>query len=60
MVGVAAAAGIAFTVSLFVADLAFVDRPELIERGEDRASWRARRSPALLGYLLLRAAGRRD
>ena len=59
VVGVAAAAGIAFTVSLFVADLAFVDAPELI--GVAKMGILACAPLAgLMGYLLLKAADRRD
>ena len=58
VVGVAAAAAIAFTVSLFVADLAFVDRPGLISEAKIGILTCAPIAGAL-GYLLLRAAGRR-
>ncbi len=57
VVGVAAAAAIAFTVSLFVADLAFVDRPGLISEAKIGILTCAPIAGAL-GYLLLRAAGR--
>ena len=59
VVGVAAAAGIAFTVSLFVADLAFADAPELI--GVAKMGILACAPLAgLIGYLLLKAADGRD
>ena len=59
VLGVAAAAGVAFTVSLFVADLAFVDAPALID--EAKVGILACAPVAgLAGYLLLKAAGRRD
>jgi NhaA family Na+:H+ antiporter len=58
VVGVAAAAAIAFTVSLFVADLAFVDRPALISEAKIGILVCAPIA-GVLGYLLLRAAGRR-
>jgi NhaA family Na+:H+ antiporter len=56
VVGVAAAAAIAFTVSLFVADLAFVDQPGLISEAKIGILTCAPIAGAL-GYLLLRAAG---
>jgi NhaA family Na+:H+ antiporter len=59
VVGVAAAAGIAFTVSLFVADLAFVDRPALVSEAKIGILTCAPIA-GVLGYLLLRSAGRRD
>jgi Na+:H+ antiporter, NhaA family len=59
VVGVAAAAGIAFTVSLFVADLAFVDEPALI--GPAKVGILACAPIAgVLGYLLLRGAERHE
>jgi NhaA family Na+:H+ antiporter len=58
VLGVAAAAGIAFTVSLFVADLAFVDAPELI-RVAKMGILACAPLAGLMGYLLLRAAARR-
>jgi NhaA family Na+:H+ antiporter len=59
VLGVAAAAAIAFTVSLFVADLAFVDAPELI--GVAKMGILACGPIAgLMGYLLLKAAARDD
>ena len=58
VVGVAAAAGIAFTVSLFVADLAFVDAPELIAVAK-MGILACAPIAGLLGYLLLKAAARR-
>ena len=45
VLGIAAAAGIAFTVSLFVTDLAFGARPELVLAGQGRDPCVARRSP---------------
>jgi Na+:H+ antiporter, NhaA family len=55
VVGVAAAAGIAFTVSLFVADLAFVDMPELVDEAK-MGILACAPIAGLLGYVLLKAA----
>ena len=59
VVGVAAAAGIAFTVSLFVADLAFVDEPALIGLAKVGILVCAPIA-GVLGYLLLKAAANTD
>ena len=59
VVGVGAAAGIAFTVSLFVADLAFVDAPELIAVAK-MGILACGPIAGLMGYVLLKAAARRD
>jgi NhaA family Na+:H+ antiporter len=59
VVGVAAAAAIAFTVSLFVADLAFVDAPELVGMAK-MGILACAPLAGLMGYLLLKAADRRD
>ena len=55
VLGVAAAAGIAFTVSLFVTDLAFGGRPELAQQAKIGILACAPLA-GLLGYLLLRSA----
>jgi NhaA family Na+:H+ antiporter len=55
VLGVAAAAGIAFTVSLFVADLAFGGRPELVQQAKIGILACAPLA-GLLGYLLLRSS----
>lgn len=57
VLGVAAAAGMAFTVSLFVADLAFGDRPELVLQAKVGILACAPVA-GLLGYLLLRTSAR--
>jgi NhaA family Na+:H+ antiporter len=58
IVGVAAAAGVAFTVSLFVAGSAFPDRPDLVQ--EAKVGILACAPVAgLLGFWLLRRADRR-
>ena len=60
VLGVAAAAGVAFTVSLFVTDLAFGDRPELVLQAKVGILACAPIA-GLLGYLLLRSsAGERS
>ena len=53
MLGVAAAAGVAFTVSLFVTDLAFGDRPELVLLAK-MGILACAPIAGLLGYVLLR------
>jgi NhaA family Na+:H+ antiporter len=59
VVGVAAAAGIAFTVSLFVADLAFVGEPALIDLAKVGILACAPIA-GVLGFLLLKAAERHE
>ena len=57
IVGVAAAAGIAFTVSLFVTDLAFGDQPELVLLAK-MGILACAPIAGLLGYVLLRRSTR--
>lgn len=59
IVGVAAAAGVAFTVSLFVTGLAFPDRPDLVQQARVGILVCAPIA-GLLGFWLLRQAGRSD
>lgn len=56
VLGVAAAAGIAFTVSLFVTDLAFGDRPELVLLAK-MGILACAPIAGLLGFVVLRSAG---
>ncbi len=57
IVGVAAAAGVAFTVSLFVTDLAFGDRPDLVTLAK-MGILACAPIAGLLGYVLLRKSTR--
>jgi Na+:H+ antiporter, NhaA family len=57
VLGVAAAAGVAFTVSLFVTDLAFGDRPELVSMAK-MGILACAPIAGILGYLLLRSSTR--
>jgi NhaA family Na+:H+ antiporter len=59
IVGVGAAAGIAFTVSLFVTGLAFPGRPDLVQEAKVGILVCAPIA-GVLGFWLLRRAGRRD
>jgi NhaA family Na+:H+ antiporter len=59
VLGVAAAAGVAFTVSLFVAQLAFPGRPDLVAQAK-LGILASALIAGPIGVAMLRAAGRRD